>query len=168
MMREARVVKQVISRNHEEYMHKQEMNEQTSLSRRDFSRLTLAVFGGVLLGTTFSAQAAEGDSKHDPALLMQDKHVCRGLNACKAKGKGGENSCAGTGKCAIAETHSCKGDNACKGQGGCGEYAGQNSCKGQGSCEVPLSEKTWKKTRKAFEAQMKKAGKAVGEAPKKD
>jgi hypothetical protein len=148
-------------------MDTQEANEQNSLSRRDFGKLTMAVFGGVLLGTTFAGQAAESDAKHDPELLMQDKHVCRGLNTCKAKGKGSDNSCAGTGKCAIAEAHSCKGDNACKGQGGCGEYAGQNSCKGQGSCEVPLSEKTWKKTRKAFEAQMKKAGKTVGEAPKK-
>jgi len=139
----------------------------TDLSRRDFNRLALAVFGGVLAGTALTGQSAESEAKHDPALLLQDKHVCRGLNTCKGKGKGSDNSCAGTGKCATAETHSCKGDNACKGQGGCGEYAGQNSCKGQGSCEVPLSEKTWKTTRKAFESQMKKAGKTVGAAPKK-
>ena len=148
-------------------MNNRETAEQATLTRRDFGRLTMAVCGGVLLGTTLAGGAAESDSKHDPALLLQDKHVCRGLNTCKAKGKGSDNSCAGTGKCATAETHSCKGDNACKGQGGCGEYAGQNACKGQGSCEVPLSDKTWKKARKAFEAQMKKAGKAVGEAPKK-
>jgi hypothetical protein len=148
-------------------MHNQKTGEGTSLSRRDFSKLSMAVFGGVLLGSTLSTLAAESESKHDAALLLQDKHVCRGLNTCKGKGKGGENSCGGEGKCATAETHSCKGDNACKGQGGCGEFAGQNACKGQGSCEVPLSDKTWKKTRKAFEAQMKKAGKAVGEAPKK-
>ncbi len=146
-------------------MHKQEEVRDTALSRRDFGKLTMAVFGGVLLGARLAASAAE--DKHDPALLLQDKHVCRGLNTCKGKGKGGDNSCAGTGKCAIAEAHSCKGDNACKGQGGCGEYPGQNSCKGNGSCEVPLSDKTWKKARKAFEAQMKKAGKSVGEAPKK-
>src|SRR5919108_486442 len=137
-----------------------------SLSRRDFSRLTMAAFGGVLLGTTLSGSAAEKDAKHDPALLLQDKHVCRGLNTCKGKGKGGDNSCAGMGNCAIAEAHSCKGENACKGQGGCGEYPGQNSCKGLGSCEVPLKEKTWKTARKAFEAQMKKAGKTFGDAPK--
>lgn len=147
-------------------MQNQPIEEQSSLSRRDFGKLTMAVFGGVLLGTTLAGRAAESD-KHDPALLLQDKHVCRGLNTCKGKGKGGDNSCAGTGKCATAETHGCKGDNACKGQGGCGDYAGQNACKGQGSCEVPLSDKTWKKARKAFEAQMKKAGKTVGDAPKK-
>jgi hypothetical protein len=148
-------------------MHKREIVRNPSLSRRDFGKLTMAAFGGVLLGTSAASSAAESDEKHDPALLLQDKHVCRGLNTCKEKGKGADNSCAGTGKCAMAEAHSCKGDNTCKGQGGCGEYAGQNSCKGQGACEVPLNEKTWKKARKAFEAQMKKAGKTVGAAPKK-
>lgn len=138
--------------------------EAAAVSRREFGKLTMAAFGGVLLGTTLAVQGAESE-KHDPALLMQDKHTCRGLNTCKGKGKGGDNSCAGTGNCATAEAHSCKGDNACKGQGGCGEHPGENSCKGQGGCDVPLKEKTWKKARKAFEAQMKKAGKTVGEAP---
>src|SRR5215469_55432 len=147
-------------------MNNRETGERANLSRRDFGKLTMAVCGGVLMGTNLTGGAAE-DSQHDPALLLQDKHVCRGLNTCKGKGKGGDNSCAGTGKCALVEAHSCKGDNACKGQGGCGDFAGQNACKGQGSCEVPLTDKTWKKARKAFEAQMKKAGKTFGEAPKK-
>ncbi len=138
----------------------------TSLSRRDFNRLTLAAFGGVVLGTALSGRAADKDDKHNPSLLLQDKHVCRGLNTCKGKGKPSSNSCAGMGNCAIAEKHSCNGSNSCKGQGGCGEYPGQNSCKGQGSCEVPLNEKTWKTARKAFEAQMKKVGKTFGDAPK--
>lgn len=141
----------------------------SNLSRRDFSKLTAAAFGGVLLGSTLAASAADdkpGKGKHDPELLLQEKHVCRGLNTCKGKGKGKDNSCAGMGNCALVETHSCNGENACKGQGGCGEYAGQNSCKGQGSCEVPLKEKTWKAARKAFEAQMKKSGKTFGAAPK--
>ena len=137
-----------------------------NLSRRDFGKLTAAAFGGVLLGSTLIARAGEKDDKHDPELLLQEKHVCRGLNTCKGKGKGSDNSCAGMGNCATVETHSCKGENSCKGQGGCGEYPGQNSCKGQGGCNVPLKEKTWKKARKAFEAQMKKAGKTFGDAPK--
>lgn len=148
-------------------MHNQEELRDAALSRRDFGKLTIAAFGGMLLGTTVSGRAAESGDKHDPALLLQDKHVCRGLNTCKGKGKSSANSCAGMGNCATTEAHSCKGDNACKGQGGCGEYAGQNSCKGLGSCDVPLTEKTWKKARKAFEAQMKKAGKTFGAAPKK-
>jgi hypothetical protein len=148
-------------------MHKREPIEGTALSRRDFGKLTMAAFGGVLLGTAVASRAAESDEKHDPELLLQDKHVCRGLNTCKGKSKATDNSCAGMGNCATAEAHSCKGDNTCKGQGGCGEYPGQNSCKGQGGCDVPLKEKTWKKARKAFEAQMKKAGKTFGDAPKK-
>jgi len=138
----------------------------SNLSRRDFSKLTAAAFGGVLLGSTVAGRAAEKNDNHDPKFLLQDKHVCRGLNTCKAKGKGGDNTCAGQGNCATAEKHSCKGDNACKGQGGCGEYAGQNSCKGLGNCDVPLKEKTWKAARKAFEGQMKKTGKTFGAAPK--
>jgi len=145
------------------------MNEGTQsnlspISRRDFNRLTMAAFGGVLLGSTLASQAA--DAKHDAANLLVDKHVCRGLNTCKGKGKGEKNSCAGMGECAIAEKHSCSGENACKGQGGCGEFAGQNDCKGQGSCEVPLKEKTWKQARAAFEKQMKKLAKEFGAAPK--
>jgi hypothetical protein len=147
-------------------MRNRKVGGQDAVSRRDFGKLTMAAFGGVLLGTAAAGRAADS-VKHDGALLLQDKHVCRGLNTCKGKGKGGDNSCAGVGKCAATEAHSCKGDNACKGQGGCGEYPGQNSCKGTGDCGVPLEEKTWKKARKAFEAQMKKAGKTFGEAPKK-
>ena len=144
------------------------MNEETnshlsSLSRRDFSRLTMAAFGGVLLGSTLAGQAAE--TKNDPANMLGDKHVCRGLNTCKGKGKGEKNSCAGMGDCATAEAHSCHGENACKGQGGCGGHPGENSCKGQGSCEVPLTEKNWKKARVAFEKEMKKKGKTFGKAP---
>ena len=133
------------------------------LSRRDFSKLTAAACGGVLLGSTLIGRAADSAGQGAPA--ADDKHACRGLNTCKGKGKGGTNSCAGTGNCATVDAHSCKGENACKGQGGDG-HAGENSCKGKGSCEVPLKEKNWKKARKAFEAKMKEAGKTVGEAPK--
>jgi hypothetical protein len=145
-------------------MKKQTSSTPASLSRRDFNRLTAAAFGGVLLGTTLGAHAADG--KLDPANMLGDKHVCRGLNTCKGKGQGSKNSCAGMGDCATAEKHSCGGENACKGQGGCEGVAGQNACKGQGKCEVPLKEKTWKQARAAFEKQMKKMGKAFGDAPK--
>src|SRR5258708_3668326 len=136
--------------HHERNMKQRIKLHSPSLSRRDFGKLTAAAFGGVLLGSTLIGRAADKTAEHDPELLLQDKHVCRGLNTCKTKGKGADNSCAGMGNCAIAEKHSCKGDNSCKGQGGCGEYPGQNSCKGLGSCEVPLKEKTWKTARKAF------------------
>ncbi len=138
-----------------------------SLSRREFGRFTGAALSGLLLGSSTAALAAEKKGPTDPANLLSDPHVCRGLNTCKGKGKGGGNSCAGTGNCATAEAHSCHGDNACKGQGGCGEHPGENACKGQGSCQVPLDEKTWKKARKTFEAQMAKKKQKFGTAPEK-
>jgi hypothetical protein len=144
-------------------------SDASRLNRRDFSKLTAAAFTGILLGAALQARAADakpGD-KPDPKLLLGDKHVCRGLNTCKAKGKGKDNSCAGAGSCSSFAAHGCGGANACKGQGGCEETAGQNACKSKGNCNVPLEDKTWKKTRKAFEAQMKKAGKPFKDAPKK-
>ena len=147
-------------------MLKRKMMEEAAFSRRDFGKLTMAAFGGMVLGSTLAGDTAKGAETHDHSLLLGEKHVCRGLNTCKGKGKGEGNSCAGMGNCATAEAHSCKGENGCKGQGGCGEYAGQNSCKGHGACQVPLKKKTWKAARKAFEKQMKEAGKTFGDAPK--
>lgn len=135
-----------------------------SLSRRDFGKYTSAAVGGLILGSSLMANAA--DAKLDPANILTDPHICRGLNACKGKGKGKDNDCAGMGNCATVESHSCKGDNGCKGQGGCGDHPGENTCKGQGACETPLTAKTWKKARKTFEAEMKKAKKTFGDAPK--
>lgn len=174
----------------------------SDLNRRDFNRLTLAAFSGIVAGTmagcgggaeekTKTGAGKEGakskgaaggtESKEtkadtgteakaegpDPTLLAQEPHVCRGLNTCQGKGKGGENACAGQGTCATAVAHSCSGQSECKGQGGCGEYPGQNACKGLGECAVPLSDEAWAKARAAFEEQMKAAGTEVGAAPPK-
>jgi len=170
------------------------------LSRRDFNRLSMSAFAGTAAGaalvgcekkapsggstTKGSADGGEKDGDSgadggsapttDTALLMQEPHVCRGLNTCKGKGAcktasndcKGKNACAGQGKCASAKAHSCHKANECKGQGGCESTAGINACKEQGACAVPLSEKTWTKVRAAFEAEMKKADKTVGPAPK--
>jgi len=131
----------------------------------------MAAFGGLTAGTATSAfgQEQAGDKpeiKVDPALLLSEPHVCRGLNTCQGKGKG-DHACAGQGACAAVEAHSCAGENACKGQGGCGGYPGQNTCKTAGHCAVPLQEKTWTLARKQFEQLMKDAGKKVGGAPSK-
>lgn len=135
-------------------------------SRRDFGKLTAAAFTGMVLGAAANGNAAEAGAKSDPLLLLKEPHVCRGLNACKGKGKTKDNSCAGQGNCATAKAHGCHAQNDCKGQSGCGEHPGQNDCKGKGECGVPLSEGTWKKARKEFETQMKKAKKEFGAAPK--
>jgi len=142
------------------------------VNRRDFARLAAAALGGVMAG----AQLAAADDKKEEKpkkkdvkkpLLLQDPHVCRGLNTCKSKGKGGKNDCAGMGQCSTAKSITCAGENDCAGLGGCGDHPGENKCKGMGECSVPLGSKAWAKARKNFEAAMKKADKKFGEAPKK-
>jgi hypothetical protein len=155
------------------------------LNRRDVTRLALAALGGlasgVLIGCGPAASTGKAagdkpagdkpatDSEKPKELLLQDPHVCRGINTCKGKGKKGTtNECAGQGHCATVKSHSCQGMNDCKGQGGCGENPGENKCKGQGGCAVPLDDgkkMTWQKARKRFEELMKKAGKTFGDAP---
>lgn len=141
------------------------------VQRRDFHKLTMAAFGGLVAGATASmAQAQKKDEKLklnvDPSLLLEEPHSCKGLNTCKGKGKGEKNACAGQGACATAKAHDCKGMNDCKGQGGCGGYPGQNTCKSKGHCATPLKKETWTLARKQFEQLMEDAGKKVGPAPK--
>ena len=138
-------------------------------NRRDFTRLAAAAIGGLVAGT--AAMAEEKDDKKDDKKdkkknpLLSEPHVCRGLNTCKGKAKGGKNECAGMGDCATVKAHTCKGENACRGEGGCGEKPGENECKGMGECAVPLDKKAWPKARKRFEEVMEKASKKVGKAP---
>ncbi len=145
---------------------------QSELKRRDFHKLAAAALGGLAAGAAGTALAAQEKDKEepelpvDPALLLDEPHVCRGLNTCKNKGKGSRNNCAGQGACAAVGKHSCNGENDCKGQGGCGGYPGQNTCKGKGHCAVPLSEEAWALARKQFEELTTATGKKVGKAPK--
>lgn len=141
-----------------------------NVSRRDFSKLAVAAAAGLTaIGGTAMA-AKEGSKKKkktfpvDPALLLSDPNVCKGLNICGGHGKG-DHSCAGNAACATAAKHECKGHNECKGQGGCGGYPGQNACKEQGHCAVPLNKDAWKLARKQFEHIMKDMGKKVGNPP---
>ena len=135
-------------------------------TRRDFHKLTVAAFGGMVGGLSLvrSAVALGGGEE---SLLLKEPHVCCGLNTCKGQGTGGDNECAGMGSCASVEHHSCKGQESCAGQGGCGAKPGENACGGHGSCAVPLKadHRAPKKARANFEAAMKKAGKKFGAAP---
>ena len=138
------------------------------MNRRDFTKLAAAALGGALAGAKLAAADDKPKAKDKAKpLLLQEPHVCRGLNTCKGKAKGGKNDCAGMGQCATAKAHTCGGDNDCAGLGGCGEHPGENKCKGMGECHVPLTDKSWAKARKSFEAAMKKADKKFGAAPKK-
>ncbi len=143
------------------------------MTRRDFGKLSVAAFGGVVAGAALTGcggdgkdGGSDGANKDGKGANTTAKHACRGLNACKGHGAGGGNDCAGQGKCATAEKHTCKGHNACKGQGGCGENAAVNECKGKGGCAVPITDKAmWEKARANFEAKMNKEGKKFGAAP---
>jgi uncharacterized membrane protein len=127
-------------------------------SRRDFHKLALAAFGGVVAGTLVSRPGfAAADANNKAA----DKHACCGLNECKGQGAGGKNDCAGMGSCSTTTAHGCNGMNDCKGQGG----SAANACKGQGSCSVPIKGDAWKQARTHYEKTMKKAGKTFGAAP---
>ena len=140
-------------------------------NRRDFTKLAAAALGGLVAGTALAQDKKDDkqDDKKDKTKnpFLSEPHVCRGLNTCKAKGKGEKNDCAGSSACATAKAHTCKGDNDCRGLGGCGEKPGENECKGMGECAVPLSDKAWPKARKRFEEVMEKAKKKVLPAPKK-
>jgi hypothetical protein len=148
------------------------MMKRADMNRRDFTKLTAAALGGMLAGASLGRADDKKDDKpkaKDPKkpLLLQEPHVCRGLNTCKGKGKGGKNECAGQGSCYTAAKHTCSGDNACAGLGGCGAKPGENACKGKGECAVPLGNKAWMTARKRFEEEMTKAKKPFGKAPAK-
>ena len=172
------------------------MNEPT-LNRRHLNRLALAALGGLAAGLLPGCGPASTSGGGSPAptgagdkdkdknpdnkdkdkgpdktpRLLQDPHVCRGINTCKNKGKAGTmNDCAGQAHCATVKAHSCQGQNDCKGQGGCDDHPGENECKGKGDCAVPLDagkKMTWQKARKHFEELMKTTypDKKVGAAP---
>ena len=139
------------------------------LNRRDFTKLAAAALGGMVAGAR-RARAEDEPKKKDPKkpLLLQEPHICRGLNpTCKGEVAGKKNACAGQAHAATVKDHACKGHNDCAGAGGCGEKPGANKCKGMGDCAIPLKDPAWTKARKNFEAAMTKAGKTFGDAPKK-
>src|SRR4029077_14327539 len=93
-------------------------------NRQNSYKLSMAALGSMLAGASMAGADDKKSSSSDdkpkakdpkkPALL-QEPHICRGLNTCKGKGKGGKNDCAGQGNCATAKAHSCGGENDCRG-----------------------------------------------------
>ncbi len=151
-------------------------------SRRELEKMVLAAAGGLLAGAVGgcgggaptpkpagnSEDATADGGKYRPGRLLEDPHICRGLNTCINKGKTGtQNECAGRGNCATVTAHGCGGRNECGGQGGCGAHPGENTCKGNGGCAVPLGDSMWSAARKHFEELMTTDGQPFGEAPPK-
>jgi hypothetical protein len=144
------------------------------MDRREFHKLAAAAVGGLVAGASLAATAAADEEKPkkknpDKPLLLQEPHICRGLNpTCKGEYKGKKNDCAGQAYGPSVKEHVCKTHNDCAGLGGCGERPGENNCKEMGNCAIPLKNEAWAKARKNFEAAMTKVGKQFGEAPKKE
>lgn len=135
----------------------------SSLDRREFHRLTAAALGGIAAGSVLGCGG--GNSTPEAVRAASEVHLCRGLNECKGRGKGGDNACRGQGACATAKEHGCGGQNDCKWLGGCGTSVGANECKGKGGCHVPLMEDAWKTLREKREAEWKEKGLEMGAAP---
>lgn len=128
----------------------------SSIDRRKFNQLTAAAFGGLAAGSLMGCGSENGAPTGPTAQAgTGDVHLCRGLNDCKGKGKGGDNACRGQGACATSKEHGCAGMNECKGLGGCGDTAGANECSGKGGCHVPLMDVAWKAVRQRMETEWK-------------
>ncbi len=136
-----------------------------NVNRRDFTKLTVAAMGGMVAGSLVGCGNGKSESEqpggpHPALAAFGDVHVCKGLNSCEGKGKGGKNKCAGQSECATTPNapHACGGKNACKNQGGCGDTVASNPTKDKTGCAVPLSKDSWENAYKKFEAAMKEAG----------
>jgi len=145
---------------------------ESSMDRRRFNELTAAALGGLAAGAVVGCGGDQGatdpgKSGESKGTAVAEAHLCRGLNECKGKGKGGDNACRGQGACATAKEHTCGGMNECKGLGGCGENVGANDCKGKGGCHVPLMDTAWDKLRKKKEGEWQGKKSEFGEAPAK-
>src|SRR6476469_7215577 len=58
-----------------------------NVSRRDFGKLAVAAFGGVVAGSMLGSSLLSADDKKPAAAAKADAHACCGLNACKGQGK---------------------------------------------------------------------------------
>src|SRR5260370_13599128 len=102
-------------------------------SRRDFAKLAGAVMGGLLTGLGAGglrvARAADESKGKDPKkpLLLQEPHICRGLNpTCKGEVKGKKNDCAGQAYGPTVKEHTYNGHNHCPGLGASGAPPREN------------------------------------------
>jgi hypothetical protein len=100
------------------------------------------------------------------AAVGVEKHVCRGLNACKDQGaKGGERLCGAGGRARRSSLIPAADKTNAKGRVGVEKWGLRTTAKEKGGCHVPLMDDAWDKARKIFEAKMKKSGKEFGAAP---
>src|ERR1700710_441821 len=72
-----------------------------NVSRRDFGKLAVAAFGGVVAGSMLGSKLLSADDMKKPAAAKADDHACCGSNACKGQGGTADNSCKGKGSCSV-------------------------------------------------------------------
>ena len=100
------------------------------VSRRDFGKLALAAFGGVVAGSALGGSLLSADEKKEAAKgrarLLRPERL-------QGPGRGRQQRVRRQGKCSTTEAHGCHGANACKNQGG----EGVNDCKGKGAARCP-------------------------------
>jgi hypothetical protein len=154
---------------------KEHQMKHENVNRRDFSKWTMAAFGGFMSGAVIgcgndeTSAPSDGSNETKPAgdsgggeTTEVAAHGCRGLNECKSA----TNDCRGMSACATESWHhDCGTMHDCKGKAGCGENPLANDCKGQGGCHVPLMDAAWEKARENMEKKWEAAGLDYGDAP---
>jgi hypothetical protein len=127
------------------------------LNRRDFSKLTIAAFGGVIAGTAIGCGNGDGDDNgggdtSDGGTDGIDVGSGSTDDTGSTDDGGGDPVAATDDSLLLSEPHVCRGmnacmnkgqskENACAGKGTCHTLAeghschGENACKGQGGCE---------------------------------
>jgi hypothetical protein len=110
----------------------------SEIYRRDFSRLSLAAFGGLVAGTAARVALAQ-DAKATPKGKSAAKDETESTDT-KSEGKSDDKKPARkTRKPAKKkEMHVCRGLNTCKGQG----RSGENKCAGMGDCSTTATDHT--------------------------
>ena len=133
-----------------------------NVSRRDFGKLALAAFGGVVAGSVLGGSLLSADEMKKEA-AKADAHACCGLNACKGQGKGGDNDCAGQGKCSTTEAHGCAGRQRLQEPGRRGHQRLQGTGELHGAHQGRRLEEGARQTTRP---SMTKAGKKFGPPPR--
>lgn len=137
--------------------------KKTDLSRRDFNRLSMAAFGGVVAGTFAGCANEDGGSAPPAADSGAAPAEPPATEDSGPAATEGEEPAAGeeTASLLMGEKNVCRGLNICKGHGADGKTnscagtgacatiaahvcAGQNECKGQGGCGAKPGENACK------------------------
>lgn len=112
--------------------------KKTDLTRRDFNRLSMAAFGGVVAGTFAGCADDAVDAPAPPDSTLGDPaDAGSGTTGAGDGGDGGGEAADGeeTASLLLGDKHVCRGLNTCKGAGG----GGDNACAGQGACATLAS-----------------------------